>query len=280
MEKRFHAMEKSAAKSSTAPPARGTLFGHRKMPPVLCDFHIHSCLSPCASLDASPSAIARAAKTAGLDAVALTDHNSARNAPAFEIACRREGLRALYGMEVCTAEEIHCLALFDTPAAALDFGDFLYDRLPDFRNVPDKLGDQAVVDADDNVLELVERYLGNAVSIPFSQLPALVEHRGGLFIPAHVDRPSFSVLSQLGFLPPETGPVLEATRHHLFEIQSSYGAAHAIVTFSDAHHPDAVGCPATRIDVAEFSVAAIRQALLERRATPLLHPAARSAPDA
>ncbi len=238
----------------------------------LCDFHLHSCLSPCGSLDMSPSAIARAAKKAGLDAIALTDHHSALNAPAFAAACRREDLHALYGMEICTAEEIHCLALFDTPEAALGLGTFLYDRLPDFPNIPDKLGDQAVVDESDGVLDLVPRYLGNATDLSFIQLPGLVAAHGGLFIPAHIDRPAFGVLAQLGLLPPESGPILEVTRHRLPEMQSLYGASRTLVTFSDAHRLADIGRAATLIEADGFSLSALRDALLARRATPGLRP--------
>jgi 3',5'-nucleoside bisphosphate phosphatase len=238
----------------------------------LCDFHLHSCLSPCASLDMAPAVLARAAKAAGLDAIALTDHNSARNTPAFAAACRREGLHALHGLEVCTVEEIHCLALFDSPAAALAFGEYLYEHLPDFPNVPEKLGDQPVVDADGVILEFVPRYLGNATDIPFSRLPALVAERGGLFIPAHIDRPAFGVLAQLGRLPPEAGPILEITRHRVPEMQAARGATHTLLTFSDAHDPAAIGAAATRIDAPEFTLPALRAALLARRATPVLRP--------
>ena len=238
----------------------------------LCDFHLHSCLSPCGSLDSSPAAIARAARAAGLDAIALTDHNSALNAPAFAACCRREHLLALYGMEICTAEEIHCLALFETPEAALGFGTHLHGHLPDFRNVPDKLGDQIAVDENDAILEQVERYLGNATDLPFSQLPGLVAAHGGLFIPAHIDRPAFSVLSQLGALPPESGPILEVTRHRLRDMQAAHGATRTLVTFSDAHHPADIGRAATRIDADAFTLSALRDALLARRATPVLRP--------
>lgn len=236
----------------------------------LCDFHLHSCLSPCGTLDLPPSAIARAAKAAGLDAVALTDHNSARNAPAFASCCRREGLRALYGLEVGTIEEIHCLALFETPETALDFGSFLYDHLPDFRNVPEKLGDQAVVDENDNVLELVPRFLANATDIPFSQLPGLIEERGGLFIPAHVDRLSSGVLAKLGRLPPESGSILEVTRQRLPEMQARYGATHTLVTFSDSHRPADIGRTATAIEAGSFTLSALHAALLAGRATPVI----------
>ena len=236
----------------------------------LCDFHLHSCLSPCGALDSSPAAIVRAARAAGLDAIALTDHNSARNVPAFAACCRREGLRALYGLEVCTAEEIHCLALFEAPEAALEFGAFLHDHLPDFRNIPEKLGDQAVVDEHDNVLELAERYLGNATDIPFSRLPALVAGRGGLFIPAHIDRAACGVLAQLGRLPPESGPILEITRHRVREMQDLFGDDHTLVAFSDAHHPADIGRASTEIEADAFTLPALRAALLARRVLPVV----------
>ncbi len=235
----------------------------------LCDFHLHSCLSPCASLDMSPTAIARAAKAAGLDAIALTDHNSALNLPAFAAACRSEGLHALYGIEICTVEEIHALALFEHPGTALDFGRMLFDHLPDFRNIPERLGDQAVVDENEQVLELVERYLGNATDIPFSRLPQLVGESGGLFIPAHIDRPAFGVLGRLGRLPPESGPVLEASRLRFDEMQAAHGAARTLVAFSDAHEPGDIGSAATRIDADEFTLPALCEALLAHRAVPV-----------
>lgn len=236
----------------------------------LCDFHLHSCLSPCGALDMSPAALVAAAKAAGLDAIALTDHNSALNAPAFAACCRRAGLHALFGMEVCTTEEIHCLALFETPEAALDFGTFLYGHLPDFRNRPEKLGDQAVVDQHGHVLELVDRYLGNATDLPFSRLPALVAGRGGLFIPAHIDRTACGVISQLGQLPPESGPILEVTRFRVREMHDLYGADHTLVTFSDSHHLADIGRAATEIEADAFSLPALRDALLARRALPVV----------
>ena len=111
------------------------------------DLHIHSCLSPCASLEMSPSAIVEKAKSAGLDLIAITDHNSALNAPALRDVCvRTGGIHALFGMEVTTAEEIHCLALFDNPDKALELGKYIYSLLPEVKNKADKYGDQVYVD--------------------------------------------------------------------------------------------------------------------------------------
>ena len=232
---------------------------------MLCDFHLHSCLSPCASLDMDPAEIARVAAERGLHAIALTDHNSARNAPAFAAACARHNLRALYGMEITTAEEIHCLALFDSPEAALAAGAEIEFRLPRFKNIPEKLGDQPVVDAEGNILDFVDNYLGSATDLPFSRLPAWVAERGGLFIPAHVDRPAFSVLSDL---PPEAGPVLEVTPRGLPAIAARF-PSHVLLTHSDAHQLDQVASARSSIPLppgSPFTVPAIRDALLSASA--------------
>ena len=106
------------------------------------DLHLHSCLSPCASLDMAPSAIAAKAHEAGLDGIALSDHNSARNTPAFEVCCQREGVAALYSLEVCSAEEVHLLTVFDTVKQALDMTDWVYDALIKRVNQPEVFGDQ------------------------------------------------------------------------------------------------------------------------------------------
>ena len=115
---------------------------------VLADLHNHSCLSPCASLEQSPSLLARLARERGLGLVALTDHNSALNCPAFEEACRREGIAALFGIEANSVEEVHVLCLFGGCEDALDFGLQLRALLMPLPYDADKLGDQVVVDAD------------------------------------------------------------------------------------------------------------------------------------
>ena len=46
------------------------------MKQYLADLHIHTCLSPCGSLEMSPSEIVRRSLAKGLDAIAITDHNT------------------------------------------------------------------------------------------------------------------------------------------------------------------------------------------------------------
>lgn len=167
---------------------------------IRADLHLHSCLSPCASLEMSPVSIVRLAQEKGLQCLALTDHNSCRNSPAMAKVCAAAGLPCLHGMEACTVEEIHALCLFDTLAPALELSDYIHARLPDIPCIK-KLGEQIVVNEKDEVEEWEERYLGSGASITFTDLCAHVLNAGGLFIPSHIDRPAHSLLSQLGRVP-------------------------------------------------------------------------------
>jgi len=203
---------------------------------VACDFHNHSCLSPCGSLEQSPAVLARLARERGLELVALTDHNSALNAPAFEECARREGIRALFGMEATSAEETHVLCLFADVAAALDFGGFVAGHLPRLPYDPVKLGDQVVVDADENVLDLPETYFGAALDLGFDELCLAAASRGALVVPAHIDRPMFGAISQLGFLPDGPYAAVEAVR----PISASAARGFTVITGSDAHYPEHV----------------------------------------
>jgi 3',5'-nucleoside bisphosphate phosphatase len=203
---------------------------------ALADLHNHSCLSPCASLEESPGLIARLARERGLDLVALTDHNSARNCPAFAEACRREGVAPLFGLEACSVEEVHVLCIFGTVEGALDFGETLRGALQVLPYDAEKLGDQVVVDADEGVLELVDYYLGAALSIGFDDLCAGAASRGAIVIPAHVDRPMFSVSSQLGFLPPGPYDAVESMREPGPELTLGLTS----ISGSDSHYPEHV----------------------------------------
>jgi hypothetical protein len=212
---------------------------------VLADLHNHSCLSPCGSLEQSPALLARRAREAGIGLLALTDHNSALNAPAFSECCRREGIRPLFGMEACSAEEVHVLCLFGTEAAALDFGEELRVRLPGLPYDPGRLGDQVVVDADENVLDLPQYWMGAALELDFDELCELADRRGAIVVPAHVDLPFMSVGSQLGFLPPGPYAAVESVRPPV----RALSGGHTVITGSDAHEPSSVGRRSFRLEL-------------------------------
>lgn len=216
---------------------------------VRADFHNHSCLSPCAGLEMGPAALVSLAAAQGIGLLALTDHNSARNTPAFEVLARKAGLLPLCGIEVTTSEEIHVLCLFPRSNPAVEFGLFIESTLPRVPLNPDKMGWEVVVNHKEEVLEELEFYLGVASSLGIAEVEAACHLAGGLFIPAHIDRPSNSLSSQLGYVPP--------LNYDGFEVHLGPGTLQTgrtpLVRGSDAHHPEMVGNRTCEIEVEELS---------------------------
>jgi len=202
------------------------------------DLHIHSCLSPCGDLSASPRVIARSAREKGLHLIALTDHNSALNAPAFDAACRAEGLAAIFGIEITTREEVHALTLFPTVEAALEAGKEAYERLDSQKFDTESFGDQVWVDENEEIGGMLDKLLIlGATDLSLDELGDWSRSRGGILIPAHIDRPVFGVLGQLGFLPDGPFHAVECTR----QLQDGITGPWPVSASSDAHHPGDVG---------------------------------------
>lgn len=241
---------------------------------IRADLHIHSCLSPCGDLAMSPRAIVAAAIERSLDLIALTDHNTARNVPAFEAACRAAGIVALYGCEVTTSEEVHALALFADAVTAVRFGDEMTASLPDRPSGSRFDDDQVVVDEDEVVVEMLEEPLTAATTFSLSQTGRRIHELGGLFVPAHIDRWAFSVWSQLGFLPPDDYDAVEmiapphaAPGSARAAIEPNHGTpridpgVYPVVANSDAHYPADVGVRHTEFEAARPGFEALRSAL-------------------
>ncbi len=225
---------------------------------IKADLHIHSCLSPCGSLEMSPKAIAEKGAELGLRLLALTDHNTALNCPAFEVNCRNNGITAVFGIEVTSKEEAHIIALFETVDSALDFGSFIYEMLPDIENNPDIMGDQIVVNEFEEIIDEVERYLGNATELTIDNIKNEIRKRDGLFIPAHVDKPVFSIPSQLGFLPPDDYDALEVFTP---ENAKQFSSLYTVISNSDAHYIDDIGKKNLILDMNEISFKNLKKRL-------------------
>lgn len=104
------------------------------MKQYLADLHIHTCLSPCGSLEMSPSEIVRRSLAKGLDAIAITDHNTTLQCPEIQSLGERFGLRVFAGVEVTTREEAHCLVYFPTDESRKRFQRYLEEHLPPIPN--------------------------------------------------------------------------------------------------------------------------------------------------
>ena len=179
--------------------------GINHMQKIFYDFHIHSCLSPCADNDMTPNNIVNMAKLKGLDVIAITDHNSCKNCEAVMLAGQKVRLAVLPGMELCTNEDVHVICLFSKLEGALQFSDIIYKKLPMINNNAKIFGEQLICDQNDNVTSKEEILLLNAADISVNDVMALVQKFGGTAFPAHIDKSANGIIPILGGIPLEAG---------------------------------------------------------------------------
>lgn len=202
------------------------------------DFHIHSCLSPCADDDNTPNNIAGMATLCGLNVVALTDHNTCRNCPGFFEAAKKQGIIPIAGMELTTAEDIHIIFLFEKLSDAMEFSEEVNSRRILFPNRVDVYGEQFVMDGNDEVVDTEPNLLSNATTISVDECPSLAEKFSGICYPAHVDRQANGIIATLGTFPDIKGfkccEFHDAEKIDEYLANYSIGDRHIIVS-SDAH---------------------------------------------
>ncbi len=201
---------------------------------MFVDLHIHSCLSPCADDDMTPANICGMAHIKGLDAIAVTDHNTARNLPYVKEAADYYHLILLPGMEVTTREEVHLLGYFPTVEDALEAGEVFSSHLPKMPNRPKFFGNQYIMNTDDEIMGEETRMLIGATDLDLTECTEIIRQRGGVAIPAHINRGSNGLLVNLGLMPLEPAyPVVEVARH--MDIHPSIVKNRMVLYSSDAH---------------------------------------------
>ena len=239
------------------------------MTPYYYDLHIHSCLSPCADNDMTPNNIAGMAALKGLNIVALTDHNSCKNCPAFFEACRKQGLIPVAGMELSTAEDVHLVCLFERLEDAMRFDGEIQKHLMNVKNRPEIFGDQLVLNGDDEQIGIEEKLLISATDLWMSEAVALARSYGAHVHPAHIDRESNGIIAILGDVPEDYAfDCLEFNDSGNIErITKEYPATaeKKRVVSSDAHYlwdiSEADNC--VELDDEPYSSALVRQRLFE-----------------
>lgn len=208
------------------------------------DLHIHSCLSPCASNDMTPDNIAGMAHIKGLSIISLTDHNSGRNLLPMAEAAEEYGIMFIPGIEVASSEEVHILAYFAELQSAIDFGETIYGSLPDIKNRPDIFGEQIIV-SNDSRSGVLDKLLLQASAYSIDDIVKIVKCAGGCAVPAHINRDSFSVISNLGFIPSNLFSCVEvADSLPCPPIDAAYKVLHS----SDAHDLGSISEPLNTID--------------------------------
>ena len=149
------------------------------------ELHLHSCLSPCGDENMTPNNIAAMSMLSGIRIVALTDHNTCRNCPAFFEACAKVGVIPVPGMELTTAEEIHVVCLFPTLEEAMAFDAVVAEHRMKIKNRPIIFGQQQILNGDDELIGIEEDLLIVATDLDLDRAVALVGEMGGVCFPAH-----------------------------------------------------------------------------------------------
>lgn len=204
------------------------------------DLHIHSCLSPCGDDDMTPNNIAGMGVLNGLNIMALTDHNTSKNCPAFFKAAKKNGIIPIAGMELTTAEDIHVVCLFKDLDTALNFDGMVDSHRIKYPNRTDIFGNQLILDENDEVIGTEDFFLPNATDISIESVPKLIKNFGGFCYPAHIDREANGIISILGDFPVNSG--FTAAEFHDSENIPKYNEKYLetrnkqIIVSSDAHY--------------------------------------------
>jgi hypothetical protein len=228
------------------------------------DLHIHTVLSPCGSLEMSPSNIIKEASRKKLDIIGITDHNASQHGPLCRKLAKDYGIFVLMGLEVTTIEEVHCLVFFETEEILNIFQEYIDSHIKKIQNNPDKFGFQVIVDEHENITGQVDWLLINATDLTLDSVEEKVHQLGGIFIPAHIDRSAFSLISQLGFVPPD----LKADAYEVSKFSSEHAMikkfpwldGKAFISSSDAHFLKDIGCSVTEFNIIDCNFDEIRKA--------------------
>lgn len=202
---------------------------------IYYDLHIHSALSPCGDEFMTPNNIVNMAILKGLDVIAICDHNSCGNVRAAQKAAG-DNIIVIPGMEIETAEEVHMVSLFPTVEAAEEMEKILRNSCEPILNRPEIFGNQYYMDSNDEIVGEEPNLLVTATGLDIYQAVEEVTKLGGVIYPAHIDRTSYSVLSNLGFLPPDLNVgAVEITAKAREAKEGDYEDFN-IITSSDAHY--------------------------------------------
>ncbi len=229
------------------------------------DLHIHTVLSPCGGLEMSPIKIIEKAVKKGISIIGITDHNTTRHCNLIRKLAEPAGIFTLMGAEVTTREEVHCLSFFENDDQLSDFQLYLEKYIIRIPNDPEKFGFQVVVDENELIIDDIEFLLISALDQSLEQVEQKVHSLGGIFIPAHIDRPSFSIISQLGFIPDNLQiDGIEISANCKKDSVLPFIGQHNTKSFirsSDAHYADQVGKTFSTFEIEHCSFNEIKMAL-------------------
>ncbi len=229
------------------------------------DLHIHTVLSACADLNMSPGTIIRNAIVKNIDLIGITDHNSTLHCGLVKELAEEQGLAVLCGTEVTTREEVHCLAYFGDLTALGLFQQYIDIHLPVIPYRPERFGYQALVGRDEEIVRLIEHYLNVGLNQSIDQVEQEVHRLGGIFIPAHIERPLFGIFNQLGFIPEtlvcDAMGIMQQSAETEIRNRFRLPQSMALIKASDAHTPSMIGSGCTVFEMKALTFDELKKAL-------------------
>lgn len=233
---------------------------------IAYDFHIHTAASPCADEYMSPNNIVNMAKLKGLNAIAITDHHTCMNCgPVMEIG-KREGLIVIPGMEIECMEEFHCVALFQNLASAQEMEEYIKTHLLPMKNRIDIFGHQHILNEQDEVIGEIPWLLLSAAQLPAKQIFEKVHALNGVIYPAHIDRNSYSILSNLGFIPDELQVyAVEISKSVQKEYYKKIYSNYCIIQSSDAHYLQDIAEATNHFTIETYSIQGVFDKIIQNK---------------
>jgi|YNPMSStandDraft_1061717.scaffolds.fasta_scaffold06205_4 hypothetical protein len=206
------------------------------------DFHIHSCLSPCGSLEMGPKNVINSLKKNNISISSITDHNSIFNFPSFFINGIKNKILFFPGIEIQTLEEIHIIVIFPTFLEAINFYKKIEQFINNIKADYDIFGDQPIVDEEENIIKEEEKLLIQSINLSIDDIVKEANKLNLIYFPAHIFDDSFSIISQIGFIPDNIEiPIIEISQKNQIEKIDKIKKKFSIITNSDAHYLNQIG---------------------------------------
>lgn len=226
------------------------------------DFHIHTALSPCGDESMTPNNIVNMALLNDLDAIAITDHNTCENIRAVMKVAEDTEIIIIPGIEIETREEIHIVGLFLDMDRVYNVQSELYNRLPDIKNKSNVFGSQLVLDENDELVKELDKFLMTACTWSLNEVIEIIHENNGIAIPAHIDRPSYSIISNLGMIPQDLNTsIFEISRFSELDKYKKIYNNYTIIQSSDAHELGYIGIKRNFLEVETKNIRSIFKAL-------------------
>jgi hypothetical protein len=223
------------------------------------DLHIHT------GLDMSPISIVNAAKEKNINLIAITDHNSTLHCKLVKELAEEKGLAVLFGAEVTTREEVHCLAYFGDDASLEQFQEYIDSYLPLTLYLPEQFGYQVLVNKVEKIIKVFVNYLNVALKQSIDQVEQEVHRMGGLFVPAHIERAMYGLFNQLGFVPEaltcDAMGIMSRSSESAIRNKFRIAGNIPLIKASDAHATEQIGLGCTIFEMNDLSFEEIKMAL-------------------